>query len=1393
VVASGGGVVARVFLSHVSEDLTLACEVHGWLADAGHEVFLDRDPDDGIAVGDSWERRLYERLRWADAVVCVVTSAYRDSPWCAAEVGAAHARGSRLLPLRAEPDVVHPLLTSTQHTDYSADPAQARTALLDALRWADLGWPQDRSPFPGLGPFQADQHRVFFGRTEEIGQLTELLRSPAEHAEGAVLLVVGPSGCGKSSLVRAGLAPVLAGEPGWRVLPPILPGADPVAALTRELAAAARRIGLDWTVEHVGHQLDQRGLTGVVDEVLLADPADPQQRLLIVVDQFEELLTQTPPAARARFAGLLRPGLTGPVRVVATLRPEFLDQLLLDPDLAAVPTRPYPLRPLRREALRVVIERPVRLAGIEVDEGLVDRLVEDTDTGEALPLLAFTLAQLADGITCGGRLSHARYDQLGGVQGALTRQADTALTDAITTGGRSGEQVIAGLLRLVTVDEQGRPTRWRVHRTELPDHVVTEQNVFVARRLLSTDTDNGTVVIGVAHEAFLSAWPPLAQAIAANVSALRARHAVELAATEWHGKGRPPARLWGGGQLAAAVTDSGARFGAGSAPHDTPSKHRPSRWVPGRPRVLLTDRVDLSRTARDFLRAGIRYDRRRRRRTITVLSVLLILALTAAGVAARQQNRAQEQSRIATARQLIAQAESTQTTDPRTALQLSLAAQHIRPGGESYATLVNILTTTRYAGTLTGHSDRVLVTFSPDGHIMASNDGSVTLWNVADPLRPRTLGKLLTNDVDTIDSLAFSPDGRTLVTSGGSNFYTEGVDDRTMVLWDLTDPSHPSRLGQPLTGQPNPGSMEFSPDGDILATASFDNGTVRLWNVANPAQPGLLGHPLTDLDGQAFSLAFSPDGDTLAVGGSDTVVLWDITDPAHPSRRGRPLTGQTYPIYSMKFSPDGDTLAASSDSTVIVWDLTHPAAPRSLAPLSGLSDEVLSVAFSPDGQHLATGSLDHSVTLWDLTDAAYPTPLGKPLAGHTNGVYSVAFSPDGRYLASGSDDGTVILWDLTVPVHPTPLSKPLVVSESPPGEAGGGSVVFSPDGRTGASNYDDMVTLWDLSDPTRPHRIGQFRPDQARDYSDTGDYAMELSPDGRILVTYNNSTFYNNSTYSDDIGGTVILWDLTDPSRPSQLGPPLTRQVSGTTFTADGTILATVDYDDTVIVRDLADPARPSRLGQFVTGQVGGVYSMAFSLDGHLLATGGDDHTVILWDLTDPTKPRPLGRPLTDHSGTVYSVAFSPDGRTLATSGGDDRTVILWDLTDPTRPRPLGHPLTDYTGRILQVLFSPAGDILVTSSEDMAILLDLTDLTQPRPLGQPLTVHNDGVGTVAFSPDTNTLITGSDTFIWWDLRDLKNLRSHAVERACTLTGGGLGQEQWARYIPALAYQETCPA
>ena len=588
------------------------------------------------------------------------------------------------------------------------------------------------------------------------------------------------------------------------------------------------------------------------------------------------------------------------------------------------------------------------------------------------------------------------------------------------------------------------------------------------------------------------------------------------------------------------------------------------------------------------------------------------------------------------------------------------------------------------------------VAFSPDGHTLASSDngGTVQLWDIADPAHPRPRGSIFLEqhgdnytfggNIVAGNSVAFSRDGRVLVI---------GESDGTVLLWDITDPTRPRPLSPSLAGSTAAvRSVAFSPDGHTLASGGLD-GTVRLWDVADPARPRPLGHSMTGTTGSSAvdSVAFSPDGRTLASGGLDgTIRLWDVTDPAHPL--GPSLADSTATVRSVAFSPDGRTLASGGlDGTVQLWDVADPAHPRPLGPsLAGTTATVQSVAFTPDGRTLASGGLDGiirlwslpqtilaggaaavdsaafspdgrilasgdsggQVRLWDVADPAHPRPLGPILTGGPGGgaVNSVAFSPDGRILASGDSGGQVRLWDVADPAHPRPLGPSLADS------SGGGavdSVAFTPDGHTlGSGTSDDTVWLWDVADPAHPRLVGPILKGAGNiGVPAFGVSSVAFSPHGHMLA-------------AGDYSGLVQLWDVADPAHPRPLGLAMTGDfvpVYSLAFSRDGRTLASGAYGGTIQLWDVADPAGPRPLGHPLNGGGETINSVAFSPDGHTLASGSSDGTVGLWDLADPADPRPLGQPLTGSTVAVDSVAFGPDGHTLA-SGSDDGTTQLWNL-----------------------------------------------------------------------------------------------------------------------------------
>ena len=280
-------------------------------------------------------------------------------------------------------------------------------------------------------------------------------------------------------------------------------------------------------------------------------------------------------------------------------------------------------------------------------------------------------------------------------------------------------------------------------------------------------------------------------------------------------------------------------------------------------------------------------------------------------------------------------------------------------------------------------------------------------------------------------------------------------------------------------------SVAFSPDGGTLAAGSWD-GAVKLWDVTTRTNVATLEH-----NGWVNSVAFSSDGTTLASGSRDgEVKLWDVTTRTniatlrHPDR-----------VTSVAFSPDGTTLAYGlHDRTVKLWDITTQ---TNIATLEH-NDWVWSVAFSPDGTTLASGvggDWEGAVKLWDVTTRTDIATLEED--GYVPWVLSVAFSPDGAILASGTGNGErwVKLWDVSTRRNVAFFEHRFSVN----------SVSFSPDGTILASGEGDgTVKLWDVATKANIATLGHT----------DGVTSVAFSPDGTIVA-------------SGTRAGTIELWDMT--------------------------------------------------------------------------------------------------------------------------------------------------------------------------------------------------------------------------------------------------------------------------
>lgn len=598
---------------------------------------------------------------------------------------------------------------------------------------------------------------------------------------------------------------------------------------------------------------------------------------------------------------------------------------------------------------------------------------------------------------------------------------------------------------------------------------------------------------------------------------------------------------------------------------------------------------------------------------------------------------------------------------------------------------------------------------------------------------------------------------------------------KALAAWRI-DPTPESRLAV-LNAAVAPGSgllahswpvrsVAFSPDGKTIASGG-DDGIVRLWDAATQRK---IGAPFIGHNQGVTSVAFGPGGKTLVSSSFDgTVRLWSVADH---TQIGDAFQAHAGAIFSVAHSPDGRTLVTGGEGdsgTVRIWDVaTH----RQIGEPFGGQAYGAAVAFSPDGRTFATGA-DDDLQLWDTSSRA---PIGKALRTAGYGISSVSFSGDGKTIAAADADGSVRLWDTTTRA---PVGKPFTASAE-----GVDSVAFSPDGTMFAAAYDDgSVQLWDIvrhirmGAPFTGHastvRAVAFSPDgstlasssddttvrlwdvrtlrQIGTWVDAGEQlAAALSPHGQILAVAG----------SDDA---VRFWNV---AARRQIGDPLVSSDvdfgSVISFNPDSTVLATTSFETNYSVK-LWDLTAHRQIGKSLPSRTGFIIAIAFSPDGRKLVSS-DEGFVHVWNLATH---RQIGKAL-DVRAT--SVAFSPDGRTLATITEDD-TVVLWDAATHRR---IGETPPSHTAQINAMTFSADGTMLATASRDNTVRL--WNVATRKQIGEPLTGHRSGVTSIAFSPNGKTLVTGSmdHTVRLWDVITRQQIGGPLEGHSADVTGVGFG-------------------
>lgn len=1283
--------MSRIFVSHSSANNASALAVGRWLVDNGWEdYFLDLEPAKGLRPGQRWQEALKAAANRCEAVLFLISPAWRDSNWCIAEYVLAKSLGKTVfgvlieaVSLESLPKEISAewqlcdLVAGAQRKQYrvSHDPlvpetdvsfAEAGLSLLGlGLRRSGLDpswfpWPPphepERPPYPGLRALGVEDAAVFFGRDATVIHALDVLRQVRDRGVESVFVILGASGAGKSSFLCAGLwARLKRDDRNFLPLPVIRPERSVlngtsglVASLDkafRELGAPKARAGLRQSLETCA------GFERLLAEIQslhysrLGDHTGAPT-ILICVDQGEELFNPEGKEEAERLlsflAQILAPAETGNIAsidrrlralAIIAIRTDSYELLQTAPELSGMTPQLFSLPPMKHAEFKSVIEGPAARASaagrkLSFQPSLTERLLRDADGVDALPLLAFTLERLY--IDYGGAeaIRLEDYESLGGVRGSIEAAVVSAFSDPYRAPAIPADKTEREQL----LREGFIPWLARV------DPQTDERK----RRLARWDelpVRVHTIMERLIEQRLLQRDRRNVEGSSGPVTVVEIAH--EALLRQWHtliGWLEDDADALKRLDVVRRAADEWHKYDRG----ESWLLHSGERltWA-----EALLQRPDFERLLGPLSEAYLRACREREE-----------------AIQAEREKQLSIRAELPQAR--AAQALNELEYSPERAMLLALTALHVSTGAPSGMVMracYSVFDKARILFTYRRHVDRISsVSWRPDGTLIVtgSYDGTARIWTTSSDEEV-----VLRGHSDSVTSVAWSPDGRRILT---------GSWDNKAIVWDVETAS----IVKSLEGHSGwVSSVSWSPDGRFAATGSADM-TARIWNVETGRSEQILkGHTAW-----VRSAEWSPDGRRILTGSYDnTARLFDVETGESLCE----LTEHTKAVPCVDWSPDGKSaLTASEDGTVRIWDSLNWTV---LRVLEVHTSHVYVGKWSTDGTRILTGSEDGKVHVWDATSGTRDTTL----SGHTGWVSSVGWSPDGTKVVSGSVDRTARVWEAgsrnVVKKVATWMDRALWSSD-------GKHVLACEGGHT--------IRVWDLEAGDEVYSLTTTNVSGVAWSSDQNYIALghhdglieirETATDRTVATLTGHTDMVSCVAFSPDQtqllstsrDGTARIWKVQAEAESEVL--PHGQWVQSGAWSPDGTIVATACWDNSCKLWKSGSPAE----GRSLNGHNAGLHSVAWSPDGHRVVTSSGDGTLRIWNAMNESELFVM------HAGEVNSVAWSPDGSCVV-SGGQDGTVRTWDATTGALTRILTH-----TGAVYSVTWSPDGSLILTSGED---------------------------------------------------------------------------------------------